>query len=91
MAEPITQSNPLRDELFPPSRRGFYNCWSSELMCEFTAWRSGCGRTGPRAGVGSGGRQEGSYVTRATVSADGGPIVVNIPMTFRKRGGRSWW
>ncbi len=27
-------------------------------------------------------------MTRATVSADGGPIVVSIPMTFRKRGGR---
>ena len=32
-------------------------------------------------------RQEGS-ATRATVSADGETILVHIPLTFRKRGGR---
>jgi hypothetical protein len=41
-----------------------------------------------RAGAGSGRRQEGSSVTRATVSADGETITVHIPLTFRKRGGR---
>ena len=41
-----------------------------------------------RAGAGSGGQQEGSGVTRATVSADGETITVHIPLTFRKRGGR---
>ena len=35
-----------------------------------------------------GGQQEGSGVTRATVSADGETITVHIPITFRKRGGR---
>ena len=34
------------------------------------------------------GQQEGSSVTRATVSADGETITVHIPLTFRKRGGR---
>ena len=41
-----------------------------------------------RAGARSGGQQEGSGVTRATVSADGETITVHIPLTFRKRGGR---
>jgi hypothetical protein len=34
------------------------------------------------------GQQEGSRMTRATVSADGETIIVHIPLTFRKRGGR---
>jgi hypothetical protein len=41
-----------------------------------------------RAGAGSGEQQEGSGVTRATVSADGETITVQIPLTFRKCGGR---
>jgi hypothetical protein len=41
-----------------------------------------------RPGAGGCGHQEGSGVTRATISADGETITVHIPLTFKKRGGR---
>lgn len=43
------------------------------------------------AGASGGRQQEGSGVTRATVSADGDTITVRIPLRSESAAGESWW
>ena len=75
-----------------PDRHRFHQCVAVKVRRLNQNHDDGSGgrmRGGPaaverahRAGAGSGGRPEGSGMTRATVSADGEAITVHIPLIF---------